>query len=107
MNTITNALVLNDGDNVAVCLDNIKVGQWVQSASGIRVMASENIPRGHKILVSAASGGTPIIKRGCVIGRAKFAVAAGRLVDAHNTFLIDEYGNCRKTVDPRLDAQAS
>ena len=49
-------LRINDNDNVAVALDDIKEGESL-SVSGMQVTALDDIQRGHKIALSDINAG--------------------------------------------------
>ena len=76
-------LRINDNDNVAVALDDIKEGESL-SVSGMQVTALDDIQRGHKIALSDINAGENVIKYGFPIASAKEAIKAGKWVHTHN-----------------------
>ena len=94
-------MLFSNGDNIAVTIDHIAAGDWIQCENKNAVLASENISRGHKVLVKSLKAGEPIIKRGQIIARAKFSIPAGRVVDLHNIFTNDCAGKGYTSEDPR------
>ena len=61
------SLIINEQDNVAV-----------------RLTEAEGIPAGHKYALCDIAEGAPVIKYGCVIGRAKQDIKKGEWVHTHN-----------------------
>ncbi len=78
------ALIIKEGDSVAVALEDLKKGESVEFG-GKSVTLTDDITRGHKIALSDIKEGDPIIKYGFPIGHAKCAIAAGSHVHSHNT----------------------
>ncbi|MCL2286528.1 MAG: altronate dehydratase family protein [Firmicutes bacterium] len=76
---ITNGIKINDLDNVAVVLENIKHGQKV-----LDVEARGDINTGHKIALKPIAAGENVIKYGSPIGHASAAIRAGEHVHTHN-----------------------
>lgn len=76
-------LRINEIDNVAVALDDIKEGESL-SVSGISVTALDDIQRGHKIALIDIKNGENIIKYGFPIASAKEDIKAGKWVHTHN-----------------------
>ena len=74
---------INPGDNVCVALHPIEKGTVV-CAGPLQVTALEDIPQGHKILLTDVKTGDNIIKYGCPIGHAKTDIPAGSWVHVHN-----------------------
>lgn len=66
-------------DDVAAALRDIGAGEDV-----LGVIASQDIPRGHKIALRDVAEGQPVIKFGFPIGHATRAIAAGEHVHTHN-----------------------
>ena len=81
------ALMVDDKDNVAVCLHDIEQGTEAAVRLGkdnIPVTAGAAIPRGHKIAMKEISKGEKIIKYGEIIGQATEDIAKGQHVHVHN-----------------------
>ena len=70
------ALRINPADNVAVALQDLPKGEVVE---GVRLL--EDVPRGHKIVLTDLSEGEDVIKYGYPIGHVTRAAAAGSKVD--------------------------
>jgi altronate hydrolase len=77
------AIHLHPSDNVAVARVPLAVGTELRW-SGVRVIAAETIPVGHKIAVCQISRGEPVRRYGQVIGWAREVIEAGRHVHTHN-----------------------
>ena len=73
-------VVLNDNDNVATALREIKIGETTQNLESIN-----NIPKGHKIALSKINKGEKIIKYDQLIGIASKEILAGEHVHVDNT----------------------
>ncbi len=67
---------INPADNVAVALQDLSKGDVVEG-----VVLSMDIPRGHKIVLSALKAGDNVIKYGFPIGHVTRDAAAGTMVD--------------------------
>ena len=78
------ALVLREGDDVAVARRPIRAGA---AASG--VTARQEIPPGHKLALRDLPAGSPVRKYGQVIGFASVPIAAGDHVHVHNVEVRD------------------
>ena len=80
-------MIMNDKDNVGVCLRDLKLGDTVSIMKGntdTKLNVSDEIPRGHKIAIVDIKTGETIIKYGEVIGKASKDIAAGTHVHVHN-----------------------
>ena len=77
------ALVISERDNVATALEAIDAGSEIR-AGGATVVATEAIPRGHKLAVRPIRAGEPVVKYGSPIGTASSDIAAGAHVHTHN-----------------------
>ncbi|MGE7760056.1 UxaA family hydrolase [Peribacillus sp. NPDC097895] len=79
---------LNSNDDVVISLEGIHKGQSLQIQTEdrgmINIKASEDIPKGHKILVKPVKRGEDVIKFGYSIGKAKVDIAIGDWVHTHN-----------------------
>ena len=69
------AIVIHDGDNVAVALTDLSAGQTV---CGVRLR--QDVPRGHKLTLTDVSARGDFIKFGFPVGRATRNVLAGEHV---------------------------
>lgn len=74
-----NAIKINETDNVAVALNDIKIGEKV-----INITAATPIPTGHKIALTNISKNENIIKYGNPIGKAIAEIKKGEHVHTHN-----------------------
>lgn len=79
-----NALVIEEGDSVAIVLQEIKKGTKVVLSSKEQFIAQENIPTGHKVSRMKILCGQDIIKYGLRIGRATKNIDKGYHVHVHN-----------------------
>lgn len=77
------ALVLRDGDDVAVAIQDIEPGASV-NAAGRTLTARAPIPNGHKIALTDIAVGEPVHKYGQVIGYATVPIASGDHVHVQN-----------------------
>ena len=77
------AIRLDPRDNVAVVTAEISSGDLID-ADGIEVRASEPVPRGGKVALTAIPCGEPVIRYGEEIGLATQAIAPGQHVHTHN-----------------------
>src|SRR5690348_17269474 len=77
------ALLLRDGDDVAVATQDLAEGRTLRHADGELTVAGP-VPRSHKIALRDLAAGAQIHKYGQVIGRATVAIRAGEHVHAHN-----------------------
>ncbi len=72
---------------MATALTDITAGDRVIGSLGGKnfpVLASENIPFGHKISLSDISKGMEVIKYGQIIGKASMEISKGKHVHVHN-----------------------
>lgn len=76
-------LKINDKDNVAVALEDIKKGEKLV-LQGFEINALEDIDKGHKIAVRDIAPDEDVIKYGFPIGHAVKPIAAGEYVHTHN-----------------------
>ena len=77
------AIRIHPADNVAVALEDIAPGEELDLGP-VSVTASEAVPRGHKIALSAIAEGEPVMKYGNPIGLARQAIEPGQWVHVHN-----------------------
>src|ERR1044071_7722262 len=71
-------------DNVVIAVDQITPGAAIAGQT-----ASERVPRGHKMAITAIAEGEPVRKYGPIIGFASKAVCPGQWVHEHNVGLHD------------------
>ncbi|GIE86018.1 UxaA family hydrolase [Actinoplanes regularis] len=98
------ALLLRDGDDVAVATEDLAEGRTLRHARGVLTVAGR-VPRGHKIALRDLAAGTRIHKYGQVIGQATAVIRAGDHVHAHNLGMdaVDhdyEFGTGLVTITP-------
>lgn len=77
------ALLIHEGDSVAVALSELKAGQVVSLPQG-EVTLVEDITRGHKFALKDIASGQQVFKYGYPIGRAKCEIKVGQHVHSHN-----------------------
>lgn len=75
---------INEADNVAVALTQLKTGEEPVFEDGSSVKLTEDIPQGHKFALRAIRKGDDVIKYGFRIGHAKEDIAPGAWVHTHN-----------------------
>ena len=78
-----NSIKINELDNVAVALTDIKKGSIIDGAC-CNLTVSEDIKRGHKISLCRITKGSPVIKYGNRIGVATCDINPGSHVHVHN-----------------------
>jgi altronate hydrolase len=84
---MSDTVVLNPNDEVAIALRAISTGETVSyTAEGkeASVTVQSDIPRGHKIMIRPVQAGEHVHKFGYSIGVAKEAIPAGGWVHTHN-----------------------
>ncbi len=74
---------IDEKDNVAVALADLTKGETV-SIHNISFTLKTDVPKGHKVAISAIINGENIIKYGFPIGHAIEPIAQGEHVHAHN-----------------------
>lgn len=84
-----NAIIINDGDNVAVALADLQAGKEHEG-----VTLKEDIPSGHKFALCDIAEGEAVIKFANTIARATEYIPAGAHVHTHN---------CRSNLADNLD----
>jgi altronate dehydratase len=84
-----NALVINESDNVAVTLEDIRKGETVRLMDGRLIEAAEDIPYSHKVALHDLAPGEDILKYGEIIGQAKEDIKTGDWVHVHNLVVED------------------
>ena len=94
---MSDTLLLNQQDNVAIALSNLAAGSSVTVAAQT-VTLSEDINVMHKFAVQTIEAGQPILKYGQPIGVAAKQIEPGQHVHAHNIEAATgekDYGFCR------------
>jgi hypothetical protein len=76
-------LILDERDNIAVCLADLAEGDVVQQ-DDITITVKNKIPRGHKIATREIAKNDGIIKYGERMGHAVAPIAIGEHVHVHN-----------------------
>ena len=94
-------LVISGRDNVATAREPIEAGRAV-TVNGTTVVATEAIPRGHKIALRALREHDAVIKYGSPIGTASCEIAAGDHVHTHNVASTRGRGDLSAAAPPRL-----
>ena len=75
---------INPADNVVVALRPLAAGESFDVEGVGTVVASEDIPQGHKMCVRAIASGEDVIKYGLPIGHVTCDVAPGTWLHTHN-----------------------
>jgi altronate hydrolase len=75
---------LHADDNVLVAVDQLTAGSRLDG-----VVASERVPRGHKMAIASIAKGEPVRKFGQIIGFASRPIAPGEWVHEHNVEMHD------------------
>ena len=76
-------LVLNEKDNIAVCLVEMAIGEVI-GQDGLNLTIQSLIPRGHKVATSPIAKNEGIIKYGERMGHATTDIKVGEHVHTHN-----------------------
>ena len=79
-----NIVVLAEGDNVGIAVNEIGSGEAACSATGQEIPALEAIPLGHKIALRRIGKDEKIVRFGVPVGIATVDIPEGRLVHIHN-----------------------
>ena len=96
--TTPRTLRLSPLDNVVVAIDQIAQGD---SAAG--AVASERVPRGHKMAIAPIALNEPVRKYGQIIGFASKPIMPGQWVHEHNVSMHDFERDYRFAEDARND----
>jgi altronate dehydratase small subunit len=81
------AIVINEKDNVATLISDVKAGDSVIVRMGNKedkMTVINDIKFGHKFAIKLIAEGDEIIKYGEVIGRATISIVAGEHAHIHN-----------------------
>jgi altronate hydrolase len=92
---MTKALTIARGDSVATLLEDGRAGDTI---GDVRLAA--DVPRGHKVALTAIPAGAPVVKFGFPIGIARRGIAPGEHVHSDN-LATGLSGTGRYTYDPR------
>jgi altronate hydrolase len=71
-------------DNVAVVVAGVEAGGRVRLDDRSELTATQPVPRGNKVALTAIAAGEPVIRYGEEIGVATAGIAAGDHVHTHN-----------------------
>jgi altronate dehydratase small subunit len=77
-------IVLNQKDNVAVAVENVKPDEPAELSTGRSLTALGDIPFAHKIAIVPIFRGDKVYKYGEAIGEATRDIKAGEHVHVHN-----------------------
>ncbi len=97
---MTQALTIAPGDSVATLLEDAHAGDIVGG-----VVLTADVPRGHKIALTALAPDQPVVKFGFPIGRARRAIRPGEHVHSDN-LATGLSGTGSYTYDPIVPAAA-
>lgn len=78
-----NFIKINPADNVVVCLKPMSKGQTI-NVDNKDITLLQDVPAGHKVLLTDTKQGDNIIKYGYPIGHAKISLKAGEWVNENN-----------------------
>jgi altronate hydrolase len=78
------AILLREGDEVAVAKTRIDAGTVVVLPNGTEIRANQSVPPGHKFALIGVAEGEPVRKYGQVIGYATRPILAGDWVHVQN-----------------------
>ncbi|MCZ8260766.1 MAG: altronate dehydratase family protein [Beijerinckiaceae bacterium] len=90
---VARTLTLNPQDNLLVALETIDAG----TALGGGLVATQRVPRGHKLAARLIAEGEPVLKFGQIIGFATAPISAGAWIHEHNVAMRDfarDYAFC-------------
>jgi altronate dehydratase len=77
-------LVINEKDNVAVALLDLRAGDTLKLPVGRELTTTKDIPYGHKVALVDIPEGESVIKYGETIGLATRDIVRGEWVHTHN-----------------------
>ncbi len=84
---ISSAIIIDNKDNVATALRQIKKGEKLNLLRGVEqldIVPVQPIPLGHKFAVAVIAKGADVIKYGEIIGKATARISIGQHVHVHN-----------------------
>jgi len=85
---VTNAILLDERDNVATCTAPAVKGDEINVIGGYPIVCAENIPAWHKIALKKISRGEKVFKYGEIIGEASVDIKSGAWVSHENIFSV-------------------
>ena len=85
---MTNAILLDEHDNVATCTSPASKGDTIKILGGAALFCVEDIPIWHKVALKPIRRGEKIFKYGEVIGKATNDIAKGAWVSHENIFSV-------------------
>ena len=85
---MTNAILLDEKDNVATCTAAAIKGNTIKILGGGEIICVEDIPIWHKVALKKISKGEKIFKYGEIIGEASTDIATGGWVSDKNIFSV-------------------
>ncbi len=85
---MTNAILLDERDNVATCTAPAHTGDTIKILGGNEIVCVEDIPCWHKVALRPIGVGEKIFKYGEIIGEASADIAAGAWVSHENIFSV-------------------
>ena len=77
------AITINDQDNVAVCLTDLKKGE-VLSVNGMEIVLIEDVAAKHKVALQPIDQGDHILMYGVLVGSAKASIPKGAAITVDN-----------------------
>jgi altronate dehydratase small subunit len=77
------AIIIDQKDNVATAIRDLKAGDSIEIERGVVVLVCD-IPFGHKFALSDIPKGEYVVKYGAQIGRATLLIGEGDHVHVHN-----------------------
>ena len=92
--TLTNAILLDERDNVATCTSAAQKGDTIKILGGGEIVCVEDIPIWHKVALKPIGTGEKIFKYGEIIGEAASDIAAGAWVSHENIFSVPRDYQC-------------
>ncbi len=87
MRRTTQAIVINEKDNVATALKGLSTGAEVSleiQGQAQKIRLQSDIPMGHKFALKELEAGDAVIKYGEPIGQATAKISRGEHVHVHN-----------------------
>lgn len=78
------AIKMDQKDNVATLLRDIKAGEEILVEKDLTVIAAVDISFGHKLAIKKIEQGNPVFKYGEIIGLATTTIKVGEHVHVHN-----------------------
>ncbi len=85
-----NTVIVHQGDNVAIALEDIPSGGQVRLPDGTEFESLEAIPYSHKVLLVDLAEGDDVIKYGEVISQARSPLKRGTWVHTHNLLVVED-----------------